>query len=62
VPQRPGQSPGTKDLSDLTKQLGVMGAGEAVFGDRLDVGRDIDQDHLDNIQSVLDRFFGAQRR
>ena len=63
VPQQPGQSPSTKDLSDLSRQLGVMGgAGEAVFGDRLEVGRDVEQDHLDSILSVLDRFFGAQRR
>jgi len=62
-PQQPGQSPQMKDLSDLSRQLGVMGgAGEAVFGDRLEVGRDVEQDHLDSIQSVLDRFFGTQRR
>jgi uncharacterized protein DUF937 len=63
MPQRPGQSPPIKDLSDRSRQLGVMGgAGEAVFGDRLEVGRDIEQEHLDSIQNVLDRFFGAQRR
>jgi len=55
----PGQSPQMKDLSDLSKQLGVKGGvGTAVFGERLEVGRDVEQDHVDNIQSVLDRFFG----
>ena len=58
----PGQSPQMKDLSDLSKQLGVMGGvGAAVFGDRFEVGRDVEQDHLDKIQSVFDRFFGTQR-
>ena len=62
VPQRPAQSPQAKDLSDLSRQLGVMGgAGEAVFGDRFDVGRDVEQTHLDKIQSVFERFFGTQR-
>jgi hypothetical protein len=62
-PGQPGQSTQMKDLSNLTKQLGVMDhAGSAVFGDRLEVGRDVEQDHLDNIQDAFDRFFGAQRR
>ena len=48
-----------KDLSDLSKQLGVMGGvGAAVFGERLEAGRDVEQAHLDNIQNVFDRFFG----
>jgi hypothetical protein len=63
MPQQPGQSPQMKDLSDMSKQLGVMGgAGAAVFGDRFEAGRDVEQGHLDNIQSVFDRFFVAQRR
>jgi hypothetical protein len=58
-----GQSPQTKDLSDLSKQLGVMGgAGAAVFGDHFETGRDVEKEHIDNIQSVFDRFFDAQRR
>src|SRR5262245_33156820 len=62
VPQRPAQSPQMKDLSGLSRQLGVMGgAGQAVFGDRFDVGRDVEQAHLDNIQNVFERFFGTQR-
>ena len=64
MPQgRQGQSPQTKDLSDLSKQLGVMGgAGAAVFGDHFETGRDVEKGHVDNIESVFDRFFGAQRR
>jgi hypothetical protein len=64
IPQgRQGQSPELKDLSNLTKKLGVMGgAGAAVFGDHFEVGRDVDRSHVDNLQSVFDRFFGAQRR
>jgi hypothetical protein len=64
IPQgRQGQSPDLKDLSDMTKKLGVMGgAGAAVFGDHFEVGRDVDKSHVDNLQSVFDRFFGAQRR
>jgi hypothetical protein len=56
-------NPPMKDLSELTKQLGVMGgAGAAVFGDRLEHGQNVDQSHLDNIQGILDRFYGADRR
>ena len=64
MPQgRQGQSPQTKDLSDLSRQLGVMGgAGAAVFGEHFETGRDVEKEHIDNIQSVFDRFFGAQRR
>ena len=53
-------TPPMKDLSDLTKQLGVMGgAGAAVFGDRFEHGQDVDQSHLNNIQGILDRSSGA---
>jgi hypothetical protein len=64
MPQgRQGQSPQMKDLSDLSKQLGVMGgAGAAVFGDHFEPGRDVEKEHVDNIQNVFDRFFGAHRR
>jgi hypothetical protein len=64
MPQgRQGQSPQTKDLSDLSRQLGVMGgAGAVVFGELLEPGRNVEKEHLDNIQSVFDRFFGAQGR
>jgi hypothetical protein len=63
VPPRSGPSPQQKDLSDLSRRLGVMGgAGAAVFGDRFEIGRDVKQGHLDNIQSVFANFLGAQRR
>jgi hypothetical protein len=64
MPQgRQGPSPQMKDLSDRTKQLGVMGgAGATVFGDHFEVGQDVDKSHVDNIQNVFDRYFGAQRR
>jgi hypothetical protein len=61
TPQPSGQPRELKDLSDLTKQLGAMDrVGEKVFCDRFEVGRDIEQDHVDNIQRVFDRFFGAR--
>jgi hypothetical protein len=57
------QSPQMKDLSDLTRQVGVMGgAGAAVFGDHLEVGRNVPQDHIENIQSVLDQFHAGRPR
>lgn len=66
VPQRPSpqdSSPQMKDLSDMSRQLGIMGgAGQAVFGERFEVGRDVEREHLEGIQGVFDRFFGAQRR
>ena len=36
------------------------GAGTAVFGDQFEAGRKVDQSHLDNIQSVFDRFNARQ--
>jgi hypothetical protein len=64
MPQgRRGPSPELKDLSDLTTKLGVMGgAGAAVFGDHFEVGSDVEQSHVDNIESMFDRFAGTQRR
>jgi hypothetical protein len=60
---RQGSSPPMKDLSDLSKKLGVMGgAGTAVFGDHFEVGQDVDKSHVANIQSVFERFKSAQRR
>jgi len=35
------------------------GAGTAVFGDRLEPGRKVDQSQLDSFQKVFDRFLGA---
>ena len=46
----------------MTRQLGVMGgAGAAVFGDRFEVGRDVEQDHIDNIEGVFNRFYVERR-
>ncbi len=56
-------SPPIKDLSDLTRQLGVMGGvGAAAFGERFEHGQDVDRGHLDNIQGILDRSYGNQKR
>jgi hypothetical protein len=58
-----GSSPQMKDLSDLSRRLGVMGgAGAAVFGDHFEAGQDVEQSHIDNIQNVFDRFVGAEKR
>ena len=64
MPQGPqGGSPQMKDLSDRTKQLGVMGgAGAAVFGDHFEVGQDVEQRHVDDLQRVFARFFDAGAR
>jgi hypothetical protein len=64
IPQgREGGSPQMKDLSDRSKQLGLMGgAGAAVFGDHFEVGRDVDQRHTDDLQRMFERFFGAPPR
>jgi hypothetical protein len=49
-------------LPDLSKQLGVMGgAGAAVFGDQFEPGRDVQQSHLNDLQGIFDRLFGANR-
>jgi hypothetical protein len=64
MPQgRPQSSPASKDLSDLSRQLDQKGgAGTALFGDQFEHGQEVDQAHLDNIQSVFDRLLGSQRR
>jgi hypothetical protein len=62
-PGQQGPSPPLKDLSDRSKQLGLTGGvGAAVFGDHFEAGRDVDQSHVNNIESVFDRFFGARQR
>ena len=63
APRQQTPSPQMKDLSDLSKTLGVMGgAGAAVFGDHFEVGQDVDKGHVANIRSVFERFMSAQRR
>jgi hypothetical protein len=55
-------SPQLKDLSDLSRQLETKGgAGAAIFGDHFEAGRDVDQNHIDKIHDVFNRFFGAQK-
>ena len=52
--------PAVERLSDLSRRLGVMGAGAAVLGDHFESGQDVDQSHIDNIQGVFDRFLGRR--
>lgn len=40
----------------------TSGLGSAVFGDRIETGRDIDQSQIDSLQEVFDRFLGTPRR
>ena len=46
----------------VPRQALMNGAGAAVFGDRLEAGRDVEQSDLDNLQQVFDRFLGTQGR
>jgi hypothetical protein len=46
----------------LPRQALMGGVGAAVFGDRLEAGRNVEQSHLDSVQEVLNRFVGAQHR
>ena len=46
----------------VPRQALMNGAGAAVFGDRLEAGRDVEQSHLDSLQQVFDRFLGTQGR
>jgi len=56
-------SPQMKDLSDLTKQLGVMGgAGAAMFGDHLEPGGDVEKAHIQNLQNVFEQFAAGRSR
>jgi len=56
-------SPQMKDLSDLTKQLGVMGgAGAAMFGDHLEPGGDVEKAHVQNLQNVFEQFAAGRSR
>ena len=42
-------------------QVPRQGVGAAVFGDRLEAGRDVDQSQLDSFQQVFERFIGPRR-
>jgi hypothetical protein len=46
----------------VPRQALMNGAGAAVFGDRLEAGRDVEQSQLDSFQEVFNRFLGAQGR
>jgi hypothetical protein len=46
----------------VPRQALMNGAGAAVFGDRLEAGRDVEQSHLDSLQQLFDRFLGTQGR
>jgi hypothetical protein len=40
----------------------ASGLGSAIFGDRIEAGRDLDQGQIDSLQEVFDRFVAAQQR
>lgn len=40
---------------------GKTSAGSAVFGDRLEAGRNVAQDQFDSFQNILERFLGPSR-
>jgi hypothetical protein len=75
-PAGPGQTqtPGGDILGQILREMlggkggklqlpgQASGLGSAVFGDRIETGRDIDQSQIDSLQEVFDRFLGAQRR
>ena len=46
----------------VPRQALMNGTGAAVFGDRLEAGRDVEQSQLDSFQEVFNRFLGAQGR
>jgi hypothetical protein len=52
-----------KELSDLGNKLPFAGGyGEAVFGDLLEPGHDIDRRHADNIERIFDGLLGGRGR
>ena len=56
----PSQAPGGDILGQILREVlggsGKQGAGQTVFGNRLDAGRDLDAEELDSLQQVFDRF------
>ena len=76
APGRPSQTqnPGGDILGQILREvLGGKGGqpqmpgqasdvGSAVFGDRIETGRDVDQSEIDSLQELLDRFLGTQQR
>ena len=65
-PQAPGGDILGQILREVLKggqaQLPRQGVGAAVFGDRLEPGRGVEQAQIDSFQEVLDQFLGAQQR
>jgi hypothetical protein len=73
---QPQQAPGGDILGQILRDIlsGAGGqvqvprqalmnrAGAAVFGDRLEAGRDVEQSQLDSLQQLFNRFLGAQGR
>lgn len=58
-----GSTPGLDELSELTKKLDARGvSGQALFGEMFDSGRNVQQDHVDNLQKVFESFLGGGRR
>jgi hypothetical protein len=53
---------GASGQVQVPRQAIMGGAGAAVFGDQLEVGRDVEQSQLDSLQEVFNRFAGAQGR
>jgi len=56
APQAPGGDILAQILREVLGGLGKQGAGQTVFGNRLDAGRDLDAEELDSLQQVFDRF------
>jgi len=46
----------------VPRQALMNGTGAAVFGDRLEAGRDVEQSQINSLQEVFNRFAGAQGR
>jgi hypothetical protein len=46
----------------VPRQALMNGAGAAVFGDRLEAGRDVEQSQIDSLQQLFNRFLAAQGR
>jgi hypothetical protein len=67
-PQAP-QAPGGDILGQILREMlggkgqsQPAGLGSAVFGDRFEPGRDVDQSEIDSLKDVFDRFLGPGRR
>jgi hypothetical protein len=75
-PAGPGQTqiPGGDILGQILREMlggkggklqlpgQASGLGSAVFGDRIETGRDIEQSQIDSLQEMFDRFLGTQQR